>query len=140
MAYDIIKDKGFAKKNKVTYVDLNKLFNASHVVSIHLPFSEQTKNLVNLERIHRMKKDAVIINTSRGEIVDEEALYQALKSKSISGAALDVFQNEPYQGPLCELDNVILTRHIGSYAREVRVTMEREAVDNLIKGLKKSKK
>ena len=82
-----------------------------------------------------MKKGAWLVNVSRGGVVDEEALYQALKRGHLSGAALDVFVQEPYTGPLKELDNVILTPHIGSYAKEARVKMEMEAVENLIRGL-----
>jgi D-3-phosphoglycerate dehydrogenase len=84
-----------------------------------------------------MQKGAWLINGSRGGLVDEEALYWALKDGYLSGAALDVFANEPYTGPLCELDNVILTPHIGSYAIESRIEMELQAVRNVIKGLKK---
>ena len=85
-----------------------------------------------------MKSEAILINTSRGEIVDENALYNALIEKKILGAGLDVFEKEPYSGPLLELNNVVLTPHIGAYAREIRVQMEMEAVENLIKGLNES--
>ena len=82
-----------------------------------------------------IKSDSVLINTSRGEIVDELALYTALKNGEIAGAGLDVFEQEPYSGLFTELENVVLTPHIGSYAKEVRVQMEIEAAQNLIKGL-----
>ncbi len=83
-----------------------------------------------------MKDNSWLINASRGGLVDEMALYSALKKGKLSGAALDVFDNEPYEGPLRSLDNVILTPHIGSYAKEGRIQMEEDAVQNLIKGLK----
>ena len=82
-----------------------------------------------------MKSDSILLNTSRGEIIDEEALYKALKEKKILGVGLDVFNNEPYSGPLTNLDNVILTPHIGSYAKELRIQMEIESAENLIRGL-----
>jgi D-3-phosphoglycerate dehydrogenase len=82
-----------------------------------------------------MKPEAILINTSRGEIIDENVLYDALKSNHIAGAGLDVFQEEPYLGPLRKLDNVVLTPHIGSYAQEIRIKMEIEATNNLIRGL-----
>ena len=82
-----------------------------------------------------MKPDAIIINTSRGEIIEEDALYNLLKQKKILGAGLDVFREEPYKGPLTKLDNVVLTPHIGSYAKEIRIQMEIEAAENLIMGL-----
>lgn len=136
LAYDIKKDKIFADKHRVTYLDLNHLVSQSDIITIHLPLTEETKNLINKDKINGMKQEAFLINTSRGNIVDEAALVKALRKRRIAGAALDVFAKEPYQGPLTELENVILTAHIGSYAREARVKMEREAVENLIRGLK----
>ncbi len=82
-----------------------------------------------------MKKGAFIVNTSRGEFIDETALEKALKMWNLAGAALDVFGQEPYKGPLAALSNVILTPHIGSYAKEARVAMEIESVENLLKGM-----
>ena len=82
-----------------------------------------------------MKNGSWLINTSRGGAVDESALYENLKNKHLAGAAIDVFEKEPYSGPLTKLDNIILTPHVGSYAREARIEMERQAVENLLKGL-----
>jgi len=84
-----------------------------------------------------MREGAYLVNTSRGEVIDHDALYSMLTSGHLSGAALDVFDHEPYTGPLTRLDNVILTPHIGSYAREARVEMEIQAAQNLIEGLRK---
>jgi len=83
-----------------------------------------------------MKRGSWLVNCARGGVVDEEALYQALQEGHLAGAALDVFAEEPYNGPLAGLDNVILTPHIGSYAVEARVDMETQAARNLIEGLK----
>lgn len=83
-----------------------------------------------------MKQGSWLINASRGGIVDEQALYTALKNGHLTGAAINVFDKEPYDGPLSDLENVILTPHIGSYAKEARITMEKQAVENLIQGLK----
>ena len=82
-----------------------------------------------------MKPSSIIINTSRGEIINENDLEIALKEGLIAGAGLDVFQEEPYSGPLTNYENVILSPHIGSYAQEIRMAMELEAVNNLIEGL-----
>jgi len=82
-----------------------------------------------------MKEGGMLINVSRGGVVDEDALFRALKEGRLAGAALDVFIQEPYRGPLTELDNVILTPHIGSYAAETRLEMETQAVNNLLKEL-----
>ncbi len=79
-----------------------------------------------------MKQGSWLINASRGGIIDEDALYTSLKSGYLAGAAIDVFEQEPYEGKLKELSNVILTPHIGSYALEARVNMEMQAVNNLL--------
>ena len=82
-----------------------------------------------------MNPNAILINASRGEIVDEKALHSALKSNKLAGAGLDVFHEEPYSGILTELNNIVITPHIGAYAKEIRNQMEIEATKNLIMGL-----
>jgi len=93
-------------------------------------------SLFTIEQLRIMKSGSWVINASRGGIVDEDALYEMLKSGHLGGAAVDVFEQEPYNGPLTELDNVILTPHIGSYAMESRIQMEIDTVRNLIAALK----
>ena len=102
------------------------------IMTIHVGVHEK---LMGEKEFQCMKKGALLINTSRGGVVDESVLYEYLKNGNLSGAALDVFEEEPYSGVLKELDNVILTPHIGSYAMEARVEMEKQAVENLLKGL-----
>ena len=85
--------------------------------------------------MNQIKVGSILINTSRGEIIDEKALYMLLKENKISGAGLDVYNEEPYEGKFIELDNIVLTPHIGSYATEIRNKMEIEAAENLIRGL-----
>lgn len=109
------------------------------ILTVHVPYNEQTKGLLGAQAFAQMKQDNFLINCSRGGIVNEFELHKALKEKRLRGAALDVFDQEPYQGPLKEFSNVILTPHIGSYAYEARVSMEQEAVQNLVKGLKEAK-
>lgn len=104
----------------------------AEIVSIHVASKERIMSRGDIEM---MKRGGWIINVSRGEAVDEVALYDSLKSGDLCGAAIDVFEQEPYKGPLAHLDNVVLTPHIGSYAKEARTRMELEAVNNLIKGL-----
>ena len=115
-------------------VNLNELLKRSDIVSLHLSM-EEGRSVMNAPQFSLMKKGAWFLNLSRGEAVDENALYTVLKNGHLAGAALDVFGQEPYQGPFQTLDNVILTPHIGSYAQEARVLMEQEAVENLLKGL-----
>lgn len=105
------------------------------ILTLHLSSSKRCKSIIGKRELGLMKKGSWLINLSRGRVVDEKALYQALKNGHLSGAAVDVFTQEPYTGPLKELDNIILTPHIGSYAKEARVKMELEAVRNLLKGL-----
>jgi len=135
LAYDRIIDQGFSDKKGVKYCNINELMEASDIISIHLNLDKDTYHLIDMPKIKLMKNSAIIINTSRGGIIDEDALYLSLSKNKIAGAALDVFNNEPYDGPLCSLDNVILTPHIGAYAREVRMRMEIESVINLLQGL-----
>ncbi|OGX27648.1 MAG: hypothetical protein A3D10_05260 [Omnitrophica WOR_2 bacterium RIFCSPHIGHO2_02_FULL_48_11] len=119
----------------VRQADLYELLKVSDIVSLHVPLTEKTKYLIGEKELAAMPKQAILINCSRGGIVDETALYQALQEKKLAGAAVDVFEQEPYQGPLVELDNVLLTPHIGSYAKEARIKMEVDAVNNLLSGL-----
>jgi D-3-phosphoglycerate dehydrogenase len=135
LAYDQVKDEKFQREYNVQYTELNTLLKESDIVSLNINLTDQTKYLINKTRLKLMKSDSVLINTSRGEIVDELALYTALKNGELAGAGLDVFEQEPYSGLFTELENVVLTPHIGSYAKEVRVQMEIEAAQNLIKGL-----
>ena len=135
LAKDIFPDSKFSIDNNVQYVDLDVLLSKSDIITLHLPLDNSTRGLFNTDLFAQMKNDAVFINTSRGEIVDEEALYDALKGGKIGHACLDVYKNEPYNGRLRELDNVTLTCHVGSYAKESRIAMERQAVENLLKGL-----
>ena len=131
--YDICHVK---TANGLKAVSFKDLFKKSDIVTLHCAVANKAKALIGANEIKLMKKGSWLINMSRGGVVDEEALDQALRQKKITGAALDVFLKEPYEGRLKELDNVILTPHIGSYAVEARIEMETEAVNNLIQGLK----
>lgn len=136
LAHDLKTDKEFGAKFNIKFIGLEELMKSADIVCLHLALNENTRGLIDKKLIGSMKQGAILINTCRGEILDEDALYNSLKNKSIAGAGLDVFSQEPYNGRLCGLDNVVLTSHIGSYAREIRVLMENEAVDNLVKALK----
>ena len=122
------------KGERAAPMPLDEILKSSDIISLHVSGNE---TVIGEKEIALMKKGAHLINTSRGSVVDEKALYRALKEKHLSGAAIDVFEKEPYDGSLKELDNVILTPHIGSYAKEARIKMELEAVNNLLVGLDK---
>jgi D-3-phosphoglycerate dehydrogenase len=115
-------------------MSLDKLLSWSDIVTIHASGKEP---LLGYKELRRMRQGSWLVNCARGGAVDEAALYRVLQEGWLSGAAVDVFQEEPYAGSLAELDNVILTPHIGSYAIESRVEMEVQAVRNLIEGLKR---
>lgn len=115
--------------------DLATVLAQSDIVTLHLPYSAETRHILNAAMIARMKPGAYLVNASRGGLVDEEALCTALKSGRLAGAALDVFEQEPYAGPLCDFDAVVLTPHVGSAAVEVRRRMETEAAANLVEAL-----
>jgi D-3-phosphoglycerate dehydrogenase / 2-oxoglutarate reductase len=119
-------------------VDLNFLLSHSDIVSLHFPYNPENHHFMDTKKIQNMKKGAFLINAARGGLVDENALYNALISEHLSGAALDCFEKEPYLGKLRNLNNVLLSGHIGSYAIEGRIMMEKESVENLLGELKKS--
>ena len=116
-------------------VSIHNLLAQSDIVTIHADAQEQI--LGEKELVSLCKPGVVVVNTSRGSLIDEEVLYKALISGRVAFACLDVFENEPYSGPLTQLENVILTSHIGSYAQEARIRMEQMAVENLLEGLKR---
>ena len=137
---DIVPDREWAAKVGAEYVDLSELVSKSDYVSLHVPYSEGTRHMLSTRELAMMKPSAILVNTARGGIVDEAALYEALVKGTIAGAALDVFEVEPPVGsPLLELDNVVLTSHIGAHTQEALQNMGRMAVANLLAGLKGGK-
>ncbi len=122
IGYDVIPiDEEFSKEVGLMKADLDTLLQSSDYISIHVPLLDSTYHMINAQKINTMKKTAKIINTSRGGVIDEDALYDALKNGNLGGAALDVFEKEPATGnKLSELDNVILTPHIGAQTKEAQ--------------------
>ncbi|MDH3737320.1 MAG: D-2-hydroxyacid dehydrogenase [Nitrosopumilus sp.] len=122
IGYDVIPiDEEFSKEVGLMKADLGTLLQSSDYVSIHVPLLDSTYHLLNAQKMSTMKKTAKIINTSRGGVVDEDALYEAIKNGTLGGAALDVFEKEPAIGnKLAELDNVILTPHVGAQTKEAQ--------------------
>ncbi|RMH56592.1 MAG: hypothetical protein D6679_08565 [Candidatus Hydrogenedentota bacterium] len=132
VANDIAPDHEFARKWGVEWRAREDLLAESDFVTLHVPLTKLTKGMVNEAFLNRMKPTAVLINTSRGSVVDEPALYEALRKGGIAGAAIDVFEKEPYEGPLRSLENVLLTCHMGSCSDLARKRMEEEAAGNII--------
>ncbi|MCG1011587.1 phosphoglycerate dehydrogenase [Tepidanaerobacter sp. GT38] len=127
--------KESANLSNIELVDLETLIKESDFISIHVPLTPDTRNLISSKEMHQMKKGAFIINTARGGIVDENALYQFLTNGHLGGAALDVTEQEPIQAdsPLLKLDNVIITSHIASYSKESLNAVSMACARNIIK-------
>lgn len=120
IGYDVVPiDKSFAQEVSLITTDLKTLIESSDYITCHVPSTEQTKHLINKEMLSIMKKGSFLINTSRGEVIDEQALIDNLKNKKIGGAALDVYEIEPPTNKeLLVLDNLICTPHIGAQTKE----------------------
>lgn len=132
IGYDLYPDVDWANENNINYMSMDEVLEQADIVSLHVPGAESGNPLIGEKEIASMNDEAFLINLSRGGVVDEGALYEALVNQKLSGAAIDVFSEEPYNGPFCDLDNVVLTPHLGSYAKEGKLKMEVDAVQNLI--------
>ena len=132
LGYDIFPDTTWAHENGVAMTPFHNLLAHADVVTIHTSKTPDVGPIFGAAELARMKPGAVIVDTARGDVLDEDALADALREGRLGGAYLDVFSREPYDGPLREIDNVLLTPHAGSYAEEARVRMESEAVRQLL--------
>jgi len=131
------RDLCFEKSFNAEYCEVDDLLKRSDIVSIHVPLTEETRYLITKKELNLMKKDAILINTSRGSVINEEDLIDALETKRIYGAGLDVFENEPkINSRFLDLNNVVLLPHIGSASKETREMMATIAAKNIIRVLK----
>jgi glyoxylate reductase len=126
----------FELETGATFVDRDTLLREADFVSVHLPLTPLTRHFIGERELNLMKKMAILINTSRGPVIDEKALVKALREKRIWGAGLDVFEREPDLEPgLTELDNVVITPHLGSATIETRTKMGNLAAENILAAL-----
>jgi len=132
---DLQPDLEFGKEFGIEWVELQDLFSRADILTVHIPLTMATYHLIGSRDLNLMKSSSFIINTARGEIVLERDLVQALTEKRIAGAALDVFEHEPYDGPLADLENCILTCHMGSMSEDCRAVMECEATEEALRFL-----
>ena len=141
LAYDLFEDSDFAGRYSVRYASLEELLRESDFVSLHLFLSEQTSHIINAERLALMKPTAYIINTSRGGVLDTEAIFNALKEKRIAGAALDVFESEPLAAddPLRTLENLYISPHCAGVTDDARYAMSEMGAENIVRLLKGEK-
>lgn len=133
MAFDTThRNESFVEKNGIAYSSLEDLVSQSDIITIHVPLLPGTKHIIDKAALAKARSNVLIVNTSRGGVIDEEALLEFLSNNPGASAYLDTFEKEPYDGPLTQVGNCMLTPHIGSYAREVRINMEIEAAQNVI--------
>ncbi len=133
LAYELLPDEQFFQELGIKRVPLDRLLRESDFVSIHVPFTSETKDLIKTEQLEMMKPTAYLINTARGGIVDENALRDALQSGQIAGAAFDVFKEEPLkEKALIELDNFIATPHISPFTKEAIENAEKLSAQNIV--------
>lgn len=136
IGYDPYANKEWADANGVELGTLEQVLRQADILTLHIPGNKDKSPVIGTKEIGLMKDGAFLINIARGGVVDEEALYEALKKGKLAGAAIDVYSQEPYNGPLCDLENIVLTPHLGSYAKEGKLKMEIDACQNLIDALK----
>jgi len=138
IGYDVIPiDDEFSKEVGLMKADLDTLLSSADYVSFHVPLLDSTRHMINAEKLKLMKKTARIINTARGGVIDEEALYNSLKEGSLAGAALDVFEVEPATGnSLITLPNFVATPHMGAQTKEAQLLAANIIAEKIIQVLR----
>lgn len=133
LANDLAPDTKLVPELKLEWVGKEDIYRNADLISIHVPLTSQTKNMVRREQLLMMKADALLINTSRGGIVNESDLAEVMRAGHLGGAALDVFEREPYQGELAGIERCLLTCHMGSMSVDCRTRMEIEATEEVVR-------
>jgi D-3-phosphoglycerate dehydrogenase / 2-oxoglutarate reductase len=133
---DIHEKKHVETAFNFEWANKEEIYRQADVITVHVPLTKQTKGMIGEKQLRLMKPDAVLINTARGGIVNENDLYQVMKDGHLSGAAVDVFEHEPYDGPLKDIERCLLTSHIGSMSADCRARMEIEATQEAIRFIK----
>jgi D-3-phosphoglycerate dehydrogenase len=132
---DLKPDPKLVPELKLEWVDKEEIYRQADVISLHLPLTIQTRNMIRRDQLMQMKPDALLINTSRGGIVNEADLAGVLRSGHLGGAAVDVFEHEPYAGELATIERCLLTAHMGSMSVDCRTRMEIEATEEAVRFL-----
>jgi len=133
---DTVPDISFGQSCGLQWVDKETIYREADIVTLHLPLTAQTRNLITAHEIQIMKPTALLINTSRGNMIDERDLAAALRAGCLEGAAIDVFEHEPYSGELVTLERCLLTCHMGSMSQDCRYHMELEATEEVLRFLR----
>ena len=132
---DIVPNHELDNEFKLEWTSKERIYKEADVISLHIPLTHITKNMTRKEHLLKMKSDAIIINTSRGGIVNERGLFEVMQTGHLSGAAIDVFEKEPYDGPLKEIERCLLTAHMGSMSLDCRTRMEIESTEEVVRFL-----
>jgi D-3-phosphoglycerate dehydrogenase / 2-oxoglutarate reductase len=135
LANDLRWDLDQRLSTGVVWASKEEIYRDADIISIHVPLTPETRNMISKAELFAMKEDALIVNTARGGIVNESDLNDVLQSGHLAGAAIDVFTNEPYHGPLSQLDRCLLTSHMGSMSVDCRTQMEIEATAEAVRFL-----
>ena len=135
LANDIDPDLQFGDEYELEWVSKEQIYSEADIISLHLPLTGETKNMIRIEHLRMMKDDAIILNTARGGIIIEDNLYDVLQAGHLSGAAIDVFDFEPYTGKLSDIERCLLTAHMGSMSVDCRTRMEIEATEEVVRFL-----
>lgn len=130
---DANKKIDFLPMHFLKFATKEQIYEQADLVSLHVPLTAKTKNMIRYDHLRKMKRDAIIINTSRGGIINEVDLVKALNEGHLSGAAIDVFEQEPYQGGLQNIERCFLTAHMGSMSFDCRARMEIEATEEAVR-------
>ena len=133
LANDLNPDPKAVPELKLEWVGKEEIFRNADIVTIHVPLTPQTRAMVGRRQFAAMKRGALVVNTARGGIVDEADLADALRSGAVAGAAIDVFEREPYAGELASIERCILTAHMGSMSEDCRARMEIEACEEAVR-------
>lgn len=130
---DVYHNENLREQYGFEWATKQEVFKQADIITFHVPLTADANGMVKKEQLLSMKADVLIINTARGGIIDENDLYDVMQAGHIGGVAIDVFEEEPYSGPLINIDRCLLTPHIGSASRECRAKMELESVQDIIR-------
>ena len=130
---DVMPNLELNREFKIEWASKDVLYKQADLISLHVPLTQSTKNMIGSKELSMMKPNAMLINTSRGGIINEKDLHDSLLNNHLAGAAIDVFESEPYKGPLSNIDKCILTAHMGSMSIDCRTRMEIEATEEIIR-------
>jgi D-3-phosphoglycerate dehydrogenase / 2-oxoglutarate reductase len=132
---DVLPDLKLVPELKLEWVGKEDIYRQADLISLHVPMTIHTKNMIRREQLLQMKPDALLINTSRGGIINEEDLADVMRGGHLGGAAIDVFEHEPYSGSLAGIERCLLTAHMGSMSIDCRTRMEIEATEEAVRFL-----